>query len=88
MLLYRIPNTLPGCSYLKRQMNARETFIRHGYSIYTTKIGTFVCPHISETVAVRIIIHETRTSSTYCLDNEQTHFKTFTVHFINYILNN
>ena len=25
----------------------------------------------------------------YCLDNEQTHFKTnFTVHFINYILNN
>ena len=33
--------------------------------------------------------HETRTSSTYCLDNDQTHFKTnFTVHFINFIKNN
>ena len=29
--------------------------------------------------------HETRTSSTYCLDNDQTHFKTnFTAHFSNF----
>ena len=32
--------------------------------------------------------HETRTSSTYCLDNDKTHFnKKFTVHFINFSKN-
>ena len=56
--------------------------------IYTTKIDEFVCPpNISETVAVRIM--KLATSSTYCLDNDQTHVKTnFTVHFINFIKNN
>ena len=39
-------------------------------AIYTTKIDGVVCPpNISETV------HETRTSSTYCLDNDKTHSK-------------
>ena len=56
--------------------------------IYTTKIGTFVCPpHISETVAVRIMkrAHRPRIAST----TNKLIFKTnFTVHFINYILNN
>ena len=40
--------------------------------IYTTKIDGVVCPpNISETVAGKT--HETRTSSTYCLDNDKTH---------------
>ena len=58
-------------------------------TIYTTKTDTFVCPpHISETAAVRIM-KLAHVSFTYCLDNEENHFKTnFTVHFINFILNN
>ena len=57
-------------------------------NIYTTKIGTFVCPpHISETVADRImkLAHRPRIAST----TKKTHFKTnLTVNFINFIKNN
>ena len=53
--------------------------------IYTTKIYGFVCPPKYLRNPCRQT-NETRTSSTYCLDNDKTHFKNiFTVHFINFI---